>query len=111
VRAVVAQRKETRVPQQLSRSPASLAEYIALAEWLDLYAGRFFDTRSALDWFVRRHRAELIERGALIPRAGRSGSLAHAEKFSKAVVAIHKREAQERSRAVTQQQRQQQGAA
>jgi hypothetical protein len=39
------------------------------------HAGPFFETRSSLDWFIKRNRRELVEIGALIPREGRSGSL------------------------------------
>ena len=80
--------------------PASeLAGYTTVGDWLDRYAGPFFSTRSSFDWFIKRHRAELIEREALIPRAGRSGSLISTEAFPKAVIAILKREAQEKTRA------------
>jgi hypothetical protein len=77
----------------------SLAGYASVGDWLDRHAGPFFETRSALDWFIKRHRAELVERGALIPRAGRSGSLVSTEEFPKAVIAILKREAQGKTRA------------
>ena len=79
--------------------PADLAGYTSVGDWLDRYAGPFFETRSALDWFVRRHRRELVEIGALIPREGRSGSLVSIEKFPKAVVAILRRRALDRTAA------------
>jgi len=77
--------------QQQPEECVSLASYTTAGDWLDRDAGPFFETRSALDWFIKRHRAELIELGALITRAGRSGSLVHTEKFPRAVVAILKR--------------------
>jgi len=73
--------------------PADLTGYTTVGDWLDLRAGPFFETRCALDWFIKRNRRELVERGALIPRTGRGGSLVHAERFSGAVVDIFRRRA------------------
>jgi hypothetical protein len=82
-----------------SEMAVDLQQYLQVGDWLDHHPNPFFQTRSSLDWFVRHHREELVERGALIPRAGRNGSLIHQERFPEAVVDIHRREAQERSRA------------
>jgi len=77
--------------EQHHDAPASaLADYTGAADWLDRYAGPFFETRSSLDWFIKRHRRELVECGALIPREGRSGSLLSVSKFPKAVLQILK---------------------
>ena len=70
-----------------------LAGYTSVGDWLDRYAGPFFETRSSLDWFIKRNRRELVEGGALIPREGRSGSLVSLEQFPKAVIRILKRRA------------------
>jgi hypothetical protein len=78
-----------------------LQQYLPTGDWLDHHANPFFLTRSALDWFIRHHREELVECGALITRAGRNGSLLHRERFPQAVVDIHRREAQERARGRT----------
>ena len=78
---------------------AELQSYVSVGEFLDRHAGAFFQTRSSLDWFIKRHREELVEIGALIPRAGRSGSLVSTEQFPKAVITILKREAQTRATA------------
>ena len=43
---------------------ADLAGYTRVGDWLDRFAGPFFDTRSSLDWFIKRNRRELIEIGA-----------------------------------------------
>ena len=72
---------------------AQLAGYATVGDWLDRYAGPFFETRSSLDWFLKRNRRELVEIGALIPREGRSGSLISIERFPQAVVSILKRRA------------------
>lgn len=72
---------------------AELDGYTTVGDWLDRYAGPFFETRSSFDWFVKRNRQELVERGALIPREGRSGSLVSRDKFPKAVVDILRRRA------------------
>ncbi len=68
------------------RPAVDLAGYTSVGDWLDRYAGPFFETRSSLDWFIKRNRRELVEDGALIPREGRSGSLVSIEGFPKAVV-------------------------
>ena len=73
-----------------------LAGYTSVADWLDHNVGPFFSTRSSLDWFIKQHRRELVERGALIPREGRSGSLLSIEKFPQAVVEILRRRALDR---------------
>jgi hypothetical protein len=70
-----------------------LSGYTSVGDWQDRYAGPFFETRSSLDWFIKRNRRELVETGALIPREGRSGSLVSIEKFPKAVITILKRRA------------------
>jgi len=72
---------------------ASLADYTSADDWLERHAGPFFATRSAFDWFVKRNRRELVERGALIPRAGRAGSLVSVSLMSAAVVDILRRQA------------------
>jgi len=79
----------------------SLADYVTLADWLDNDAGPFFVTRSGVEWFIKRNRPELIASGALITRAGRSGSLVHRTKFPSSVIAIHRRMAEARARAVS----------
>jgi hypothetical protein len=78
-------------------APDDLTEYTTVADWLDRHAGPFFDTRSALDWFIKRNRRELIERGALLPRSGRSGSLVSKSRMPVAVVDILRRRALERA--------------
>lgn len=84
--------------QQHNRPASELAGYTTVGDWLDRHAGPFFSTRSSFDWFVKRNRDELVDVGALIPRAGRSGSLLSIDKFPKAVLEILKREAQRRAR-------------
>jgi len=70
-----------------------LTDYTSVGDRLDHHAGPFFETRSSLDWFIKRNRRELVEIGALIPREGRSGSLISVERFPKAVVDILRRRA------------------
>ena len=76
------------------QTPASeLAGYTSCGDWLDRYAGPFFETRSSFDWFIKRNRDELVKLGALIPRGGRSGSLVSIERMPKAVISILQRKA------------------
>jgi hypothetical protein len=79
----------------LQTAPA-LAGYMSVAAWQAAHAGPFFESRSSIDWFVKRNRLELIECGALIPREGRAGSLVSVEEFPKAVLKIFKRRALEK---------------
>ena len=76
---------------------SELAGFTSVGEWLDRHAGPFFETRSSLDWFIKRNRRELIEVGALIPREGRSGSLVEPEKLGHAVIDILRRRALEKA--------------
>ena len=50
-----------------------LAGYALVGDWQDRYAGPFFETRSSLDWFIKRNRRELVELGALIPARAVAG--------------------------------------
>lgn len=77
--------------------PANLTDYMSTGDWLDQHAGPFFDTRASFEWFVKRNRRELVERGALIPRAGRAGSLVSVSRMATAVVDILRRKALERA--------------
>lgn len=83
--------------QQQPAQVSELAGYTSVGDWLDRHAGPFFETRSSLDWFIKRNRRELIEVGALIPREGRSGSLVSIEVFPRAVIKILKRRALEKA--------------
>jgi hypothetical protein len=94
---VVAQQQEIKVDNNLQQTPTDLAGYISVTDWFEANAGAFFETRPALDWFIKRNRRELIEADALITRGGRSGSLVSQENFPKAVVWIFKRRALEKS--------------
>lgn len=82
--------------QQQPAEASALAGYMTLGEWVDRHAGPFFESKSSVDWFVKRNRRELIEADALIPREGRAGSLVHLEKFPQAVLGILKRRALEK---------------
>jgi hypothetical protein len=90
--AVVAQ-SGVEMPQSHNVPGSELAGYTKSGDWVDRFAGQFFQTRSSFDWFVKQNRRELIETGALIPRGGRSGSLVSIEKMPKAVIAILRRKA------------------
>jgi len=84
--------------QQQDTEPASaLSDYTSAGNWLDHYAGPFFETRSSLDWFIKRNRRELVECGALLPREGRRGSLVSIGKFPQAVLSILRRRALEKA--------------
>jgi hypothetical protein len=76
---------------------SELSEYVAVSEWLDREdAGPFFPNPSSLQWFIKMNRATLVATGALIPRAGRAGSLLHRSRFPEQVIAVHRLQAQKR---------------
>ena len=83
------------------QEPAPVSEldgYTSVGEWFDGgHAGAFFPTRCSADWFIKNNRRELIEAGALIPRAGRSGSLIKSDKFGPVVIHILRRRALEKA--------------
>lgn len=70
-----------------------LDEFETLGEFFDRNTSPFFPTRSALDWFIKTHRAEIVKAGALLPGGGRSRSLVSKTKFPELVLAIAKRNA------------------
>lgn len=73
-----------------------LAAYVRARDWLDRHPNNpIFRTYSSLEWFIKRHRRELIEDGALITRSGRAGSLVHDDRFPKTTVKILRRESLE----------------
>jgi len=43
-----------------------LTDYTSVGDRLDHHAGPFFETRSSLDWFIKRNRRELVEIGAYV---------------------------------------------
>ena len=67
---------------------ADLTGYTSVGDWLDRHAGPFFDTRSSLDWFIKRNRRELVESWRPDPARGARGSLVFIESFPRAVVDI-----------------------
>jgi hypothetical protein len=91
--AVVAHKGNFGMSQEHNGPASELAGYTTVGDWLDRYAGPFFPTRSSVDWFIKRNRRELVERGALIPREGRSGSLVSIERMPQALIEILKRRA------------------
>lgn len=48
------------------------------------------------EWFKRQHRAELVQSGALIIRAGRAGDLVHTDRIVPAVQRILEAESRKR---------------
>lgn len=95
--AVVAQSGVFVDTKEQQAQGSALGAYLTLTEWVDKHAGRVFETRSSVDWFVKQHRRELVEAGAYIPREGRAGSLVEVEKFSRAVIQILTRRALEKT--------------
>jgi len=73
----------------------NLCSYQSVADWRERNAGPFFPSRASLDWFIKLHRSELVERGALIPGRGRGASLVEPVIFARAVVEIFSKQARE----------------
>ncbi|HEX4333809.1 MAG TPA: hypothetical protein VH040_16860 [Usitatibacter sp.] len=86
--------------QQEGAEKIDLAAFVGIPEFIETGSGKpVCETRGSVDWHIRKYRVELIERGALIPRSGRLGSLVHRELFPAIVAEILKRDAIQRARA------------
>ena len=61
----------------MSDAIAKISEHGLLTDWAEENSGKgkVFNNRTAVDWFIRQHRAELIRSGQLIVRRGSAGSL------------------------------------
>lgn len=68
-----------------------LSDFIPIRDWQLDNAGEVFKTFAACEWFVRKHRRELVESGQLIIRRGAAGSLV-GPGFGTLVLEILKRE-------------------
>ncbi len=68
-----------------------VSEFITVRDWAADHGGDAFRTFSALEWFIRRHRAELVESGQLILRKGQGGSLV-GPRFGELTLEILRRE-------------------
>lgn len=79
---------------QRGRAPdPGIGSLINIADWHALHGVEVFSTRSALEWFVRRHRDELIREDVYLPRKGRAGSLVDSARFGRVAREILRREA------------------
>lgn len=52
-----------------------IGDYLRPRDWVVKHGGSAFPTLGSFEWFVRQHRAELVDSGALIVRRGARGSL------------------------------------
>lgn len=52
-----------------------LSDFTPWRHWVADAGGEVFKTHSAFEWFVRRHRARLVESGQFIQRSGSTGGL------------------------------------
>jgi len=55
---------------------ARLSDYRPWRDWVATEGQPIFPTNSSFEWFVRRHRRELVASGQFIVRQGPNGSLA-----------------------------------
>lgn len=75
-------------------SNESIGEFRRLRDWVADDGGDAFQTFAAAEWFIRKHRAELVEAGELILRRGNCGSLV-GPGFGALVLKILRRESRE----------------
>ena len=52
-----------------------LSDWRTMRQWVAEKGGSIFKSYSSFEWFIRKHRAELVASGEYIPRPGASGSL------------------------------------
>ena len=74
----------------------TLTGFITLRAWVEAGRGSpVFRRYDQVDWFIRRHRQELISTGTIIPGSGARPSLVQieADAFGQAVLRILHREA------------------
>ena len=90
-------KRSTAAPRAARATSGPLAGYLGLEAWRTEYAGPFFPTGPSLAWFIKCHRAELVQAGALITRDGQAGSLVHVTTMASVVEDIFKREARQRA--------------
>jgi hypothetical protein len=64
-----------------------VADFTPFKDWVIDCGGKTFQTHSAAEWFIRRHRARLVQSGQLIVRKGQAGSLVGPQ-FDSVVLAI-----------------------
>lgn len=76
-----------------SSEPHAPAEYLRYRDWVAQQGGAVFPTVGSFEWFIRRHRDELIQSGELIVRRGPGGTLV-GPGFGRLAVAIMRREAE-----------------
>jgi hypothetical protein len=55
--------------------PVPLTDYMTANTWREQFAQQIFPTSASLSWFMRIHRVELVQRGALLLRGGRATML------------------------------------
>jgi hypothetical protein len=67
---------------------ADLRKFKKVKEWRREEASSLFSTDGSWEWFKRNHRHKLIESGALIVRAGRSGDLVHTDRVGPVIQRI-----------------------
>lgn len=72
----------------------SISDFILARRWVNEQGAGAFPSFASLEWFIRHHRAELMESGQLIGRRGSSGTLI-GPKFGDLVLDILRRESRE----------------
>ncbi len=70
-----------------------LADWCPWRKWRAERAAAVFKSDASLEWFIRRHRAEVVASGTFIPRPGRAGGLVDPIPFEQLVLDILRREA------------------
>jgi len=72
----------------------SISDFILARRWVNEQGAGAFPSFASLEWFIRHHRAELVESRQLIVRRGSSGTLI-GPKFGDLVLDILRRESRE----------------
>lgn len=52
-----------------------LGDYRKARDWVDEYGGDVFPSFTSFEWFVRKHRQELVGSRQYLPRRGAAGAL------------------------------------
>ena len=71
-----------------------LSDYQPHLAWLEKNRGGFFNSPGSLQWFLRQHRKELVQQGALVIRLGPGGHWLHGQRFGDVALQILRRESE-----------------
>lgn len=74
-----------------NQAKPSLTSFRSARIWVEEFGGDIFPTFASLEWFIRKHRKELVRSGQYLPRKGSAGALV-GPRIEEVVISIITRE-------------------